>query len=443
MFAKLLFRSALLLLPTTVFALDNEVLDIGALDGGTSRAVSLNNTGQLLGVSTYTDSVGRAFEVPVLFTANGGLQWIVDGGAPEEINDAGEVAFATNTWKDGVFTSVNPSCFTSYFLYGRCFSGNNDSSDLVGATAALVDDGQGGQRVETFAFTQRNGVRESFGAGSLIYDVNNHGQLVGKNLPASNPLVITAPEGLLKAINNASVAAGERETADEKQAFLFVGDAVNPLGKIGAPGDASTVSGLNIWGQVVGTATAFTGDARAFFYDPRVGIRDLNDFLPAGSGWVLKSALRINNRGEIAGTGVHNGIERGYLFVLRDLLLDPPAPPPPVANSIGLALTGKCLKLRKVSLCAAYVGIHDAALRSLMTFPFKIQGAKKKKGPWVDLTPVMTGSAGFGVQQLYFYTSRKYVRAVATTELNGTGLPLVSSVRTVKTSRKAVLPTFQ
>ena len=50
---------------------------------------------------------------------------------------------------------------------------------------------------------------------------------------------------------------------------------------------------------------------------------DLNTRLPAGSPWVLTRANAINNRGEIAGTGLLGGVAHAFLLSPSDLT--PPA----------------------------------------------------------------------------------------------------------------------
>jgi probable HAF family extracellular repeat protein len=56
-----------------------------------------------------------------------------------------------------------------------------------------------------------------------------------------------------------------------------------------------------------------------------VAVEDLNDELPAGSGWVLTSASGMNDQGQIVGTGTLGGEDgHGYLF---DPQTPPTAPP--------------------------------------------------------------------------------------------------------------------
>jgi hypothetical protein len=85
--------------------------------------------------------------------------------------------------------------------------------------------------------------------------------------------------------------------------------------------------GINNAGQVIGYATNALpylshlvsrdpmGAAEPFLYQNGV-MTNLNDLLPANSGWVLQSVLAINNLGQGVGEGSYQGQERGYLLAL-------------------------------------------------------------------------------------------------------------------------------
>lgn len=83
------------------------------------------------------------------------------------------------------------------------------------------------------------------------------------------------------------------------------------------PADLGTVSSgaaINRNGWVVGDSTKVTGgDGLAFLYDGSSMI-DLNTRLIGSPGWQLVSARAINDSGQIAGRGIHNG--RTEAFVL-------------------------------------------------------------------------------------------------------------------------------
>ena len=80
-----------------------------------------------------------------------------------------------------------------------------------------------------------------------------------------------------------------------------------PNGEIYSMNDRGQMVGI-MWGE---------GDEsteHAFIFDTAFGVRDLNDFLPPNSGWVLSYARDINQNGQIVGSGKYNGAERGFLL---------------------------------------------------------------------------------------------------------------------------------
>ena len=74
----------------------------------------------------------------------------------------------------------------------------------------------------------------------------------------------------------------------------------------------SKASALNDRGQVVGNAYYKRDEAALLWQNGRV--YELNALVPPHSGWRLQNALGINNRGQIIGNGIHNGIRRGFLL---------------------------------------------------------------------------------------------------------------------------------
>lgn len=93
--------------------------------------------------------------------------------------------------------------------------------------------------------------------------------------------------------------------------------------------DYAQVFGINDHGQIVGTA-----DGEAILYaSPAAVPVELVKLLADGSGWDLWKATGINNRGEIAGYGMHAGIGG------RFYKLEPQAVPEP-STVVAFALVG-------------------------------------------------------------------------------------------------------
>jgi len=91
------------------------------------------------------------------------------------------------------------------------------------------------------------------------------------------------------------------------------------------PGDTlSAASNITFFGEVIGssgnTATCDYGVApyevfgRPFIWTRRRGMQDLNTLIAANSGWVLNSATGINIWGQIVGSGTLNGQSHGFLL---------------------------------------------------------------------------------------------------------------------------------
>ena len=88
--------------------------------------------------------------------------------------------------------------------------------------------------------------------------------------------------------------------------------ALIDLGTLSGP--TSNAQGININKVVVGLSDTPSVTSHAFIWDETNGIQDLNDLLPAGSGWELTFAYAINDRGQITGYGNVGGEVHAFLL---------------------------------------------------------------------------------------------------------------------------------
>ncbi|CAN5763149.1 hypothetical protein BH23ACT1_BH23ACT1_11120 [soil metagenome] len=118
------------------------------------------------------------------------------------------------------------------------------------------------------------------------------------------------------AVNDRGTVVGESVVAPgTTHAFLWRSGSMTDLGSLDARHSRAT--DVNSRGQVVGHVTTIVGfpsaAGRAFLWEDGTMI-DLNGLLPPGSGWVLRSAEGINDRGDIVGFGDHEGRREAFLL---------------------------------------------------------------------------------------------------------------------------------
>jgi probable HAF family extracellular repeat protein len=96
------------------------------------------------------------------------------------------------------------------------------------------------------------------------------------------------------------------------------------------PGDEfSAALKINFFGQAIGISgntvaydsfdSRYEVSGRPFIWSARTGMLDLNTLISAGSRWVLNSATGINIWGQIVGSGTLNGQPHGFLLTPRVL----------------------------------------------------------------------------------------------------------------------------
>lgn len=152
------------------------------------------------------------------------------------------------------------------------------------------------------------------GAGSIAYDINDLGQIVGESLLAGDVVTratiwnngVASDLGGLSAgdnsvawaINNLGVAVGSNDLSNgERTAAHFQGGSVTNLGAtIGSQGN-SVAWDINDSGVVVGQAPINPGFAKGFVWDPASGAQAVGT-LPGYMGGANKA---INNSGTIVG----------------------------------------------------------------------------------------------------------------------------------------------
>lgn len=240
---------------THAYIYSNGVMtDIGTLGGTQSRAVGINDAGQVVGFSDIS-SLNSPDNAEHAFLYSGGT--MIDLGT---LGGRNSNAYAIN-----------------------------NAGQIVGYSLTAGPNPRG-QPFDRHAFIYENGTMRDIGTPgemSTAWDINDAGQVVG-------------------------VGGSDSGFA---RAFLYDSRS-GAMADLGALGNAGSIAyGINNAGQVVGLSYGANDFyAHAFLYDSGTMI-DLNSFSAVQSaGWLLYTANDINDRGQIVGAGLINGEQHGYLL---------------------------------------------------------------------------------------------------------------------------------
>jgi probable HAF family extracellular repeat protein len=368
---RLTLLGCLLFAATTCFAQMYTVMDLGTLctgDNAWSTAAGINDAGQVIG-SSYTPGrgqlCGRSYRTAPNSPINPGTDDLGPYTSAAAINSAGQVVgtfflnlpyeYTEHGFRTAPNRPVNPYTDDVGTLqlgtggYDDSFArGINASGQVVGTSFGFFTD----HAFRTGPNRPINPETDDIGrfpgdfAYSEAYGINSAGQVVGvfsanDTIPghafrtASNRPINPATDDLgtlhftnqdgstAYAINDFGQVVGMSYNAGE----FYIGHAfrtapnqpINPdtddLGTLPG-GNVSTAAAVDNFGQVVGYGTFADKDEliayHAILYSGGA-MRDLNDLIP-DSGWVLSSAVGINNNGQIAANGERNGSTRALLL---------------------------------------------------------------------------------------------------------------------------------
>jgi probable HAF family extracellular repeat protein len=331
---------------------------LGATTGNVAQAYAINNNGVVVGRSWNSSGVIRPFAWSAgtmvdLDPINGNpaydyetIQATCGSGVAYAVNSSGHITGTAKCDYGSHAFLYTGSPSTSIDLYPSpnptppiwppdpsTGYGINDGGQIVGSEGVA----------QTYAFLYNaDGSKVDINAlisgatSSTAYAINNAGIVVGNystssssnvpflyngstvsNLPALSGATGTTP----KAINGSGHVSGLVKAADGNwHGFYYDGTAVTQLGDLGSvySGTMSEVRGMNASNQIVGLSyvgSSGVNDRRAVLFNLNGTVTNLNDWLPAGSGWTLNVASAINDSGWITGWGVvPSGATRAFLF---------------------------------------------------------------------------------------------------------------------------------
>jgi len=263
--------------------------DLGTAGGTSGYAASINAAGQVVGYartignSSYYGFLWQGGTVQVLPTL-GGTYSLASG-----INAGGQVVGYAATSSDAASHAALWQPGGGVQDLGT-LGGLNSNAQAVNAGGQVVGDSELVGIAGVHAYLWQSGSLQDLGTlggvNSSAHDINAAGQVVGQ-------------ADILG--NNAS------------HAFLWQSGSMRDLGTLG--GSYSAAIGINATGQVVGNALV-AGDSvmHAFLGAARGGLTDLNTLLAPGSGATVIDASGLNDFGQIVGTAGIAGRNRAVLL---------------------------------------------------------------------------------------------------------------------------------
>lgn len=268
---------------------DDQIIDLGTLVSGPyddTRAVAINEKGQIVGSSSNGGSEMDAF-----------------------------------LWQDGIMTDLGSLDAT--FRRSAAYSINN-KGQVVGFSYNGTGDRpflwQDGTMID---------LSVTLGDRSQVSSINDRGQLAGSfSFPFNNSLtdhayLWNAAEAIdlgtlggnvsrAGAINNRGQVVGTSWTADgEQHAFLWEHGRMQDI--VTLEGRYFNATAVNNKGEVVGYFQTPTFEEHGFLW--RKGkMVDLNSLIPSELGWSILQPFGINDRRQITGGALRNGVPGGFLL---------------------------------------------------------------------------------------------------------------------------------
>ncbi len=289
----------------SAFIWKNEAFrEIGAVGGGLG-ATSINNDGIVVGHSDSGGTIAGAFvwenDQMNALEMLPGAQWSYAHGINKDGIIVGKCNLTEGTlsyyhavqWENGFISDLGVLENVSQYRHSSQANAINDKGVAVGFSFGTPD----GYDWGVYAVSWENGIiknLDTLGIGSQARDINNAGQIVG----------------------SISYRSDEENRTAYTHAGLWEDGAVIDLGTLGN-GRRSNALAINESGQIVGKSTMTDSMADLNYHAVLWNngeLFDLNEQIDLTAGWKLEEAVDINDKGQIIGSGILDGVRHAYLL---------------------------------------------------------------------------------------------------------------------------------
>ncbi len=296
---------------------DGQIMSLGTLGGGLSYGNAMNNQGNVVGITTNTTPdpfsfLGAGTQTRAFLWRDGVMLDLGTLGGPDgwaaSVNERGQVA----GWAlvDSAVNTVTGQPTLHPFLWQN---GRMIDLGTLGGTLAVVGALNGGSGGGL------NNRGQVIGTSNLEGDLTHHPFLWDKAV-LTDLGTLGGNNGEANWINSGGEVVGRADLPGSQvhHAFLWKKGKMIDLGV--APGQpCSTAIDINSRGQVIiDTGVCGVGGGPGMLWE-NGNLYDLNSLIPPNSGIAVGDVNFINDRGEIAATGLlPNGSQHAILLVPCD-----------------------------------------------------------------------------------------------------------------------------